>query len=82
MNVLSPIFISTFTADTYSCIKGRGIHSASEKLKPILRKSGTKYCLKIDIKKFYPSIDHNVLICLLRKKFKDNKLLKLELLSI
>lgn len=24
MNVLEPIFVSSFTADTYSCIKGRG----------------------------------------------------------
>src|SRR5262245_21213982 len=26
MNVLEPIFVNTFTADTYSCIKNRGIH--------------------------------------------------------
>lgn len=77
MNVLAPIFISTFTADTYSCIKGRGIHSASNKLKIALQKSGTKYCLKIDIKKFYPSINHDVLKILIRRKFKDNKLLGL-----
>src|SRR5689334_12630052 len=25
MNILEPIFVSTFTADTYSCIKGKGI---------------------------------------------------------
>jgi len=26
MNILEPIFVSSFTADTYSCIKGRGIY--------------------------------------------------------
>jgi len=29
MNVLEPIFVSTFTSNTYACIKGRGIHGVS-----------------------------------------------------
>lgn len=76
MNVLEPVFVSTFTADTYSCIKGKGIHAAFYALKRALRdKEGTTYCLKLDIKKFYPSIDHTVLKGLLRRKIKDNDLL-------
>lgn len=76
MNILEPIFVGTFTADTYSCIKGRGIHKALNGVKSALEDiSGTKYCLKLDIRKFYPSIDHDVLKKLLRKKFKDNDLL-------
>lgn len=76
MNVLEPIFVSTFTNDTYSCIKYRGIHSASEKLKKVLRNfKETTYCLKIDIKKFYPSVNHDILKNLLRRKFKDKDLL-------
>lgn len=76
MNVLEPIFIDTFTADTYSCIKERGIHKLLRNLKRDLNDvSGTRYCLKFDIKKFYPSIDHDVLKALLRRKFKDQNLL-------
>lgn len=77
MNVLEPVFVSTFTADTYSCIKGRGIHAAARKLKAALQKdiAGTRYCLKMDIRKFYPSIDHGVLKMLLRRKIKDKDLL-------
>ena len=76
MNILESIFVSTFTADTYSCIKKRGIHAAANAVKRALRdKTGTQYCLKLDIRKFYPSIDHNVLKQLLRRKFKDNNLL-------
>lgn len=76
MNVLEPIFVSTFTADSYSCIKGKGIHANSRNLKKALKDvSGTTYCLKIDIKKFYPNINHEVLKTLLRKKYKDNDLL-------
>lgn len=76
MNILEPIFIRTFTADTYSCIKGRGIHGAAGALKKALRdQPGTQYCLKLDIKKFYPNINHRILKGLLRKKFKDPYLL-------
>lgn len=76
MNVLEPVFTAMFTADTYSCIKGKGIHAAAFALRRALRdESATKYCLKLDIKKFYPSIDHAVLKQLLRRKFKDKDLL-------
>ncbi len=76
MNILEPIFVSIFTVDTYSCIKGRGIHAAAFAVKKALRDvSGTHYCLKLDIRKFYPSVNHEVLKALLRRKVKDNDLL-------
>lgn len=78
MNILEPFFMAMFTADTYSCIKGKGIHGAFRKLRSALRdQPGTQYCLKLDIRKFYPSIDHNILKQLLRRKFKDDRLLAL-----
>lgn len=78
MNILEPIFVSTFTSDSYSCIKGKGVHKASEALQNALKDEGnTKYYLQIDIKKFYPSVDHDILKQLLRKKLKDKELLSL-----
>ena len=79
MNIMEPIWTKIFTKDTYSCIKNRGIHSLVKNLKHDLRKDseGTKYCLKMDIRKFYPSINHEILKSILRKKIKDNKLLNL-----
>ena len=79
MNVMEPIWMKIFTKDTYSCIKGRGIHALSRQLRYDLRKDkeGTKYCAKMDIKKFYPSINHDILKAIIRKKLKDKKLLKL-----
>lgn len=72
MNILEPMFVSTFTDDSFSCIKGKGIHAASRSLRIALeREEETIYCLKLDIKKFYPSVDHDVLKALLRKKIKD-----------
>jgi RNA-directed DNA polymerase len=76
MNVMEKIFVSMFTRDTYSCIKGRGIKAAADAVKKALRdETGTRYCLKLDIKKFYPNIDHNILKQLLRKKIKDTNTL-------
>jgi len=76
MNILEPIFVSTFTTDTYSCIKGKGIHAAAKAVKRALKDvENTQYCLKMDIKKFYPNVDHNILKQLLRRKIKDNDLL-------
>lgn len=78
MNVLEPIFVATFTTDTYSCIKGKGIHAAARAVQKALRDpENNKYCLKLDIHKFYPSVDHQVLKDLLRRKIKDQHLLEL-----
>lgn len=78
MNVLEPLFVSVFTKDTYSCIKERGIHTAANSVKAALRnQEQTKYCLKLDIQKFYPSVDNGILKMLLRRKIKDQDLLTL-----
>ena len=71
MNILEPIWVSIFTSDTFSCIKGRGIHKAREKVLSAIRdRESVRFCLKIDIRKFYPSIQHDVLKNIIRRKIK------------
>lgn len=78
MNLLESILVPTFTADTYSCVKGKGVHKANEAVKRALKDvAGTQYCLKMDIRKFYPSVNHDVLKQLIRRKIKDKYLLQL-----
>lgn len=78
MQILQSVWMSIFTTDTFACIKKRGIHGASVKVKRALKDiDNTTYCLKLDIKKFYPSIDHAILKKIIRKKIKDNDLLLL-----
>lgn len=78
LNYIEEILRKTFIAQTYSCIKGRGVHKALNDLTSALQdRARTEYCLKMDIKKFYPSIDNELLKSLLRTKFKDQKLLLL-----
>jgi len=76
MNILEPIWMSTLITDTYSSLKNRGIHKGVRRLKKALKdRDNTKYCLKMDVRKFYPSIDHDVLKQIIRRKIKDKDLL-------
>lgn len=79
MNVLEPIWKKIFIKTTYASIKGRGIHALQKQLVHDLKADpkGTVYCLKLDIRKFYPSIDHGILKQIIRKKIKDKAVLKL-----
>ena len=79
MNILEPIFTRLYTADTYACIRGRGGHLARKKIMQVMRRDpeGTRYCLKLDIKKYYPSVDHEILKGIIRRKIKDQRLLAL-----
>ena len=79
LRVLEERFHKTFISNTFNSIKGRGIHLANMRIKKALRgdKEGTKYCLKIDIKKFYESIDSNMMKESLRLYVKDKWLLSL-----
>lgn len=71
MKILEPIWVSVFTTDTFSCIKKRGINGCMRKVdKAMTDKEGTKYCLKLDIRKFYPSINHDRLKEVVRRKIK------------
>lgn len=76
MNKVYDTFAAMFTADTYSAQKGKGVHGFDRSMKRALHDvPGTEFCLKIDIRKFYDSIDHDVLKQQLRRKFKDPDLL-------
>lgn len=71
MNVLEPIWNSLFIHDSYSCRKGKGIHTGSRRTMDFIRAAGPEaYCLKMDIRKFYPSIDHDILFEIVQRKIK------------
>ena len=79
MNVVKEYWTSLFISNTYSCIEGRGISKCAKDVKYALKyfPEDTKYCLKIDIRKFYPSINHAKLKEILRWKIKDEKFLSI-----
>jgi retron-type reverse transcriptase len=72
-NIIEPIFDPTFIFDTYACRKGKGTHKAVDRFTEFSRKN--TYVLKCDIKKYFPSIDHEVLKTQLRRKIRDAQVL-------
>lgn len=79
LQVIEPQLLEYFTDDTYSAIPKKGIHAAFRKLRRAVDTVSEEmiYCLKIDCKKFYPSIDHEILKQKFRHKYKDPELLNL-----
>ena len=75
MNVLEPLFERQFIFHTYACRKGKGSHRA---VKYVFSKTKKyKYFLKLDVKKYFDSIDHEVLKRLLCRIIKDAETLRL-----
>lgn len=75
-NILNPIFEPTFIAQSFSCRVDKGTHKGIETLGTItnkISKNGHKstFALKCDIKKFFDSVDHDVLLKIISGKIKD-----------
>jgi len=66
--IIEPIFEDTFIYDSYACRKGKGTHKAVDRFTEFSRKN--RYILKTDIKKYFPSIDHEILFRKIKKKIK------------
>lgn len=76
---IQPVLTKGISDFTCASIPGRGIHYGKRFVERWLRsdRKHTKYCLKLDVHHFYPSINHDCLKSMLRRKFKDKKLLRL-----
>ncbi len=80
--VLSPIFEPTFISNSFSCRIGKGTHKGIDILEKTLRQASGNtfkpcFALKCDIKKFFETIDHKVLLGIIRKRIKDNDAIRL-----
>src|SRR3989344_4742378 len=75
---LYPFFDRTFIADSYSCRKGKGTHRAMNRFRESAYKvsrNHTRTCwvLKCDIRKFFASIDQNILLDIVRTYIPDKR---------
>lgn len=76
---IKPYFLPRFINDTYACLDNRGTHKAvktTQKYMNKMSKNGKYFVLKCDIKKYFYSIDKNILYSILTKYISDNKLLE------
>jgi retron-type reverse transcriptase len=78
-NIIEPIFDKSFIYHSYACRKIKGTHKAVDKFQQYMRKAqgkwGRVYCLKIDIKRYFPSINHDILFKIIKRKIKDPDIL-------
>lgn len=73
MRVCEPHFERHLISDTYATRKGKGVYAAIDKARVGMRRMG--YVAKLDVRKYFDSIHHDVLKVKLRRLFKDRRLL-------
>lgn len=77
--VLLPLWGSALIDDTYACLEGRGTHVAVDRMQQFMRRypEGSGYVLQLDVRSYFASIDHEILIGLLAKKIRDRRMMHL-----
>jgi RNA-directed DNA polymerase len=75
VRVIEPIFERRFIEDSYACRTGKGTHAAMRRAAEFARR--WPYALKCDVRKYFPSIDHEVLLGLLERVIGDGRLMRL-----
>ncbi|MBY0055187.1 group II intron reverse transcriptase domain-containing protein [Brevibacillus agri] len=77
--VIKDIYKPVFIKDSYACLEGRGTHRAVDAVQRYMRackrKYGDGWIVKVDVSKFFYSIDRDILKRILRKKIKCRKTL-------
>lgn len=82
VNVIEPCFERRFIHDSFSCRVGKGTHAAVRRLNGFLRSfsqndTRTIYALKCDVRKFFASVDQDVLFQRLTARIKESKIIEL-----
>lgn len=77
MSVVEKYMNRRFIRTTSASIKNRGMHDLKNYIQRDIANDpqGTRYCYKADVRKFYESIDQDVMLECLRRVFKDERLM-------
>jgi retron-type reverse transcriptase len=67
VRVVEPLFERRFIYDSYACRKGKGTHQAVRRTQCFLRRAKRRwgdaaYTIKIDVKSYFASINHDILL--------------------
>ena len=75
MNVTELEFERYSVFDSYACRPGKGLHRAIARAQEFSRRHS--WFLKLDVRKYFVSIDHGVLLELLARRFTDRRVVEL-----
>ena len=70
LQVIGPILVRSFIRDTFQSIQGRGTSDAMRRVRQLVREQRPRWALKIDVRKYYPSVDNARLKQAVRRKIK------------
>nr|VFK36394.1 MAG: Retron-type reverse transcriptase [Candidatus Kentron sp. SD]VFK38630.1 MAG: Retron-type reverse transcriptase [Candidatus Kentron sp. SD] len=73
MNPVEPLLDRRLIHDCYACRVGKGVHAAVRRYQAWARRYA--YVLKVDVRRYFPSIDHDILKAKLRRRIKDRNVL-------
>jgi retron-type reverse transcriptase len=74
-NLIEPIFERTFVADSYANRKRKGTHRALDRAQRLSRRY--RYVLQLDVRQFFPSLDHEILKAQIGRKLDDPDVVRL-----
>jgi retron-type reverse transcriptase len=66
VQVVEPVFERVFIGDSYACRLGKGTHAAIDKVAAWARRY--PWVLKLDVEKYFPSVDHEVCLAQLTRR--------------
>lgn len=72
-NIIEPIFDRTFARQSFACRKGKGTHKAAIIAQSLIRKPHSAFVLKTDFRKYFPSVDMEILHKEIRRKISCQK---------
>ncbi len=77
-NTLNPLFENGFISSSFSCRINKGSHKGVKTIQKILRRVSQNntvpcYALKCDVKKFFDSVNHDILLEILRRKIREER---------
>lgn len=76
LNITGEILVNSLIRDTFQSITGRGTSDAMKRVKKLIQsEQPPRYALKIDVEKYYPSVNNSLMKLALRRKIKCEKTL-------
>lgn len=74
---LKPIFDPTFIYDAWSCRENKGLIGAIKRAQEFLRCHPAGYVWRVDVAKFFDSVDQEAMFKLIKRRIADNRALNL-----
>jgi len=78
--VIEPIWEARFIHDSYACRVRKGTHAGVDRLTQFLRevrREGEVYVLKMDVRSYFPSVQHGILLQLLARHIRCSETMRL-----